>query len=78
LSRLSDAVTAIFCFFLAYQGWVYVSVSFEMGDREVILGIPMWLIQAVIPYALVSMGVRHVLFTIDPTLRPKQINEGAN
>ena len=58
----------VFCFSssMAYYSVLYVLESREFGDRNVIIDMPMWLLQIVIPYAFISMSLRYLYFIFSP------------
>lgn len=58
----------VFCFTgaMAYYSFLYVMESKEFGDRNVIIDMAMWVLQAVIPYAFTSMGLRYLYFVFYP------------
>jgi TRAP-type C4-dicarboxylate transport system permease small subunit len=70
VDRLSEGLTALFCAGMAWLAFQYVSQSFEMGEVGVVTRIPVWVSQAILPWAFVSMSVRHSIFAIFPALRP--------
>jgi hypothetical protein len=43
-----------------------------VGEMSVTLGIPIWPIQALMVYAFVSAGLRHILYALLPALRPQE------
>jgi len=70
IGSLEQALTAAFCLGLFYLATSYVSSSRELGDLNVVTGLPVWVIQLVIPYTFLSMGLRHLAYAIWPKLRP--------
>jgi len=70
VDQVSEALTALFCAGMAWLAFQYVSQSFEMGEVGVVTRIPVWISQAVLPWAFVSMTVRHLIFAIVPSLKP--------
>ena len=70
IDRLSQFFVAAFCFFMAYVSTQYVVQTKEFGDMHVVLQIPMWLIQVVIPYTFIAMGIRHIVVSMLPKLKP--------
>jgi TRAP-type C4-dicarboxylate transport system permease small subunit len=50
--------------FLAYLGFIYVAETKEFGETSLVLGIPLWIVQAVIPVSLVSIAVRFIGISI--------------
>lgn len=62
-------VILIFCVCMAYHSYLYVAESKEFADRNIILDIPMWWLQMIIPYAFVSMSLRYLYFTVCPPVK---------
>jgi TRAP-type C4-dicarboxylate transport system permease small subunit len=58
----------VFCFSsaMAYYSILYVLESKEFGDRNIIIDLPMWALQSVIPYAFLSMSLRYLYFIFSP------------
>lgn len=50
-----------------YASFLYVSESYSFGDKSVVLDVPLWLLQIIIPYTFISMGIRSLNFLIFPT-----------
>lgn len=67
---LGEILTAAFCAGMAWLAFKYVSQSFEMGEVGVVTGVPVWISQSILPWAFVSMSVRHLTFALVPSLRP--------
>lgn len=65
-----ELVTATFCAGMAWISFQYVSGSRELGEANVVTGVPIWISQLVIPWTFVSMTVRHLCFTFKAGLRP--------
>lgn len=59
----------IFCVMMAYNSYLYVAESKEFADRNIILDIPMWWLQMIIPYAFTSMSIRYLYFTFYPPVK---------
>ncbi len=64
--RAHNFIVFCFCACMAYYSVLYVLESREFGDRNVIIDMPMWLLQAVIPYAFTSMSLRYLYFIFSP------------
>ncbi len=56
----TQAIAAGFCFTLAFYAYDLVQESLGYGDREGVLPIPTWIIQAVMPFTLTVMGARFI------------------
>jgi TRAP-type C4-dicarboxylate transport system permease small subunit len=64
--RAHNFIVFCFCASMAYYSALYVLESREFGDRNVIIDMPMWLLQLVIPYAFTSMSLRYLYFIFSP------------
>ena len=64
----------IFCFTssMFYYSLLYVTESRGFGDRNVVIDMPMWLLQAVIPYCFLSMSLRYAYFIFFPREKDPQ------
>jgi TRAP-type C4-dicarboxylate transport system permease small subunit len=51
---------------MTYYSFLYVKESMEFADRNVIIDMPMWLLQAIIPYCFLSMSLRYLYFIFSP------------
>ena len=69
VTRIGDAVSAVFFFGAAYVAWTFVAISMQSGDRAPVLYFFVWPLQLIIPYAFGSCGVKHLLFAIHPALK---------
>jgi TRAP-type C4-dicarboxylate transport system permease small subunit len=77
VGRIEDAVTGVFCAVMAWLSFRYVSTSYELGEVGVVTRIPLWVSQAVIPYAFSSMTLRYLVFVAWPQVKPvPPIGEG--
>jgi len=68
----SQAISAGFCFYLAWLSFEYTAESFKYGDTEGVLPIPLWIIQSVLPITLTMMGSR---FIANIFKQPKEIED---
>lgn len=57
-SLLACLVTAATCLFLAWLGLRYVLETRATGEASLTIGVPLWLVQAVIPLAFGLVGLR--------------------
>lgn len=64
--RIQNFVTLIFCSLFSYAAILYVIDSQDLGDKSVVTGIPLWILQLVIPYTFFSMALRNVYFMLHP------------
>jgi TRAP-type C4-dicarboxylate transport system permease small subunit len=70
IGRVSDALSAAICLFLAYWSFVFVAGSYVTEERGMALEMLLWPIQAVIPWAFASAALRHLAFAAWPALKP--------
>jgi TRAP-type C4-dicarboxylate transport system permease small subunit len=68
--RLGDLLTGLVFAAAAWYGMRFVQASFESGARASFLSWPVWPIQAVMPLAMASSGLRFLCFAAWPGLRP--------
>ena len=71
-NHLRYALTAIFCLGAAYYSALYTYESFDLGDKNPILKLPLWTVQIVMPVSFVMIALKSIFFTIDPNLVPKK------
>ena len=64
--RANNLLVFIFTAAMAYYSYKYVMESKEFADRNVIIDMPMWALQAVIPYCFLSMSIRYFYFILFP------------
>lgn len=70
--RLHNFLVLIFTVAMAFYSFEYVNESREFGDRNVIIDMPMWALQAIIPYTFVSMSLRYLYFVFSPREKDAQ------
>jgi len=73
-TRLGDLIMAA-----VLLGFAWVSVRFvldarEFGDMARIIGIPLWYLHLVVPYAFLSTALRYLIFAGWPVLRPEEVS----
>jgi C4-dicarboxylate transporter, DctQ subunit len=64
--RANNLLVFIFTAAMTYYSFKYVMESREFADRNVIIDMPMWVLQAIIPYCFLSMSLRYFYFIIFP------------
>ena len=69
-ARVGDLISGLFFFAGAYVALTFVVISAEAGDRAPVLYFTLWPLQLVLPYAFASAGVKHIIFAIQPGLKP--------
>ncbi len=70
--RLHNLVVFAFTGAMTYYSWTYVLESREFADRNVIIDMPMWVLQAIIPYTFFSMSLRYLYFIFFPREKDPQ------
>lgn len=65
--RVQNILQLFFSLLMTYASYQYVNESFEFGDRSVSLDLPLWIIQLVIPYGFLSIGLRSFYFLLYPS-----------
>jgi len=70
LSRLQDGLMCLFCFFVAFFGYQLTLESIQLGERSTLIPILIWPVLAMVPLAFFLVGIRHIIYTIQPDLRP--------
>lgn len=70
--RLHNLLVFIFTASMAYYSFLYALESKEFGDRNIIIDMPMWALQAIIPYAFTSMSLRYLYFIFSPREKDPQ------
>ena len=73
--RLQNTLTLIFNLILAWVAYLYVAQTKEFGDHHIVIKLPMWILQMVIPYGFFSMGLRNIYFLIHPKAQLEMKNE---
>lgn len=76
MERVSDAVAAAGCLFMAYWSWRFVAGSLADQARGQGLEVLLWPIQAVLVWCFVSCALRFVAFAAWPALRHHALTEG--
>jgi TRAP-type C4-dicarboxylate transport system permease small subunit len=71
VETLSELLTTAFCGGMAYLSIRYVAASHEMGEVGVVTGVPLWVSQAVIPLTFSLMTLRHLAYTLMPSIKPR-------
>ena len=63
---VQNLVMLLFNIFLFVAAVSYIAESYEFGDTNVVLKIKLWIIQLIIPYCFLSMGLRNIYFIFYP------------
>lgn len=67
---LQNFFIATFCIAGSYFGYNYLQESIELGDSDPILGLPLWIVQIIIPITFLLMGFKHSVYAFNKDLRP--------
>ncbi len=70
--RFHNLLVFSFSVAMAYYSFGYVMESKEFGDRNVIIDMPMWFLQVIIPYTFSSMSLRYFYFIFFPCEKDPQ------
>jgi TRAP-type C4-dicarboxylate transport system permease small subunit len=73
---MEQLIISLFFFFLAYLSFLYIGESIEQDEVNPVTEIRLWKVQLIFPYIFSSMGLRHFLYGIFPSLAPEDVNEG--
>lgn len=75
LTRISEALMAVFCLVFAWVAAGVVADSLAMGERSAVLRVVVWPVQAVIPFAFGLAALRHAIYALYPALAPAAVVE---
>lgn len=64
--RVQNLFMLIFCSTFVYTAIKYVAESYSFGDKSVVLQVPLWTLQLIIPYTFASMAIRNIFFIFNP------------
>jgi TRAP-type C4-dicarboxylate transport system permease small subunit len=70
--RANNFLIFLFTLAMTYYSTLYVLESREFADRNVIIDMPMWGLQAIIPYCFFSMSLRYFYFILHPQEKDPQ------
>lgn len=70
--RLHNFLVLLFTGAMSYYSWFYVLESREFADRNIIIDMPMWVLQSIIPYTFFSMSLRYLFFVFYPQEKDPQ------
>lgn len=76
VDRVGDLVSGLLFMGLCYYAIIFVGESIEFEDKAEVIGIPLWPIQLVFPYAFGTAGFRHLTFFLIPGVKPEHAGEG--
>lgn len=75
LKAIEHFLIAAFCAAMAAVAINFVLQSKTDGQRNPVTDIPLWVLQIVLPYTFISMTLRHLVYSLAPSLRPADVNE---
>jgi TRAP-type C4-dicarboxylate transport system permease small subunit len=65
-ARLHSLACLSFHLMLAYFAFGYIADSFEFNDQNIVLKVPMWLLQVIIPYSFLSLSLKNLYYVLHP------------
>ena len=71
---LSHSFTTLVCFAVAWFATQFVLSEYETGLTSV-LGIPIWILQSIIPISFALMGLRYAALTVETLKNPASVTE---
>ena len=69
VDRLGDLIAAALLCVFGYFAVEFVMESKEFADRVPVVNILLWPVQLIVPYALGSSALKHLVFAWDPTVK---------
>jgi len=70
LQRLQQVLMALFCIAIGSVALSVVLGSWRLGEVELTLFLPVWPVQAMLPLAFFVAALRHLLYSLYPSLLP--------
>jgi TRAP-type transport system small permease protein len=71
--RFHNFLVFLFTVAMFWYSLQYVLESKGYGDKNVIIDMPIWLLQAIIPYSFFSMSLRYLYFSFIPKEKDPQV-----
>jgi len=72
LQFLQHFTMAVFCFAIAALSLGVVLGSWQLGEVDIDLFMPIWPVQAALPAAFFAGGLRYTIYAVRPKLRPQE------
>ena len=72
LQFLQHFTMAVFCFAIAALSLGVVLGSWQLGEVDIDLFLPIWPVQAALPAAFFAGGLRYTIYAVCPELRPME------
>lgn len=76
VDRVGDLVSCALFAALCWYAIGFVGESIEFKDKAEVINISLWPIQLVFPYAFATASLRHLIFFVNPGLKPEAAGEG--
>jgi len=70
LNRIQEGLMFIFCLVFSVIAFQVVVETFRDDVQSMVLRVAVWPFQMIIPAAFFLTSVRHLIYTIEPSLRP--------
>ena len=65
MRRFTDIITSSVCFIVAWYAFAFVKIEFQDG-MIAFENVPVWLTEAIIPFAFITMAARYLLSALLP------------
>lgn len=72
MARLGDLISAGICLFFGVYAVEFVEGAKKLGETDMVLQIPVWPIQLIVPYLFLISAVRYALYAVFPAIRPAE------
>lgn len=72
MARIGDVISAAICLFFGIYAIEFVRSSIKLGESDMVLEIPVWPIQLVLPYLFLMSAARYALYAAFPAIRPAE------
>jgi TRAP-type C4-dicarboxylate transport system permease small subunit len=69
VDRIGDLISGVLLFVLCFFALEFVLESRTFADRVPVVNILLWPVQIVVPYALISAGLKHLIFAWNPATK---------
>lgn len=76
VGRVGDLISALLFLGLCWYSIEFVSESKQFNEKAEVIYIPLWPIQAIFIYGFGSAALRHLVFAMQPELKPSSANQG--
>lgn len=69
IDRLGDLISTVLFAGFAFYAIEFVIESREFSDRVPVVNLLLWPVQIVVPYALLSSALKHLVFALNPAAK---------